>query len=520
MPILVIERGDDKGQKLTVEPGNTYVFGRDPKVCAIALTDTQCSRRHFQIDTHGPEIVLRDLESTNGTFLNDEQVGTATLKIGDKIQVGDTILSLLSDELQETAAGLVSKTLGGYQIQERVGRGGMGTVYRATQLSLNREVALKVLSPRLLKDETFIEKFKSEARSAGQLNHPNIVQVYDVGTDRQVHFFSMEFMDGGSLQDKVGKDGKLPWEEALDVLTQAARALIFAEKRGIVHRDVKPDNFMITQDGQVKLADLGLARRTGQDHAAEEGIYGTPHFISPEQAQGREVDHRGDLYSLGATAYRLLSGQTPFNGNNVSEIVHKQIHDEPEPLAKLSPDVPADVVDLVSRLMKKNPDDRPASASELLAELDAIRLKYHLKASGVGSGSKGVYVAVTVALVAVLAVAAFVFLKEPPPVRPNSGGGTTIVRVGTAETVIKIETDPELVAENAFFRVRNSEGPLGALADTWSTRKPEWLALADRYDELASEHAETKIVGQAEARAREIRDHIRGKEAEDRKSVV
>ncbi len=507
MPIVVVERGNDKGTEVTVDDGNVYVFGRDPKVAAITLSDSLASRRHFEIRADGGSYTLTDCNSTNGTFLNDEPVKSAPLKIGDKIQVGDTILSFLSDQRQETQQGLVGKTLGGYQILERVGRGGMGTVFKAVQLSLHREVAFKVLSSRLLKDSKFIEKFVSEARAAGQLNHPNVVQVYDVGTDRNIHFFSMEFMDGASLQDKIGKDGTLDWAETLDVLEHAARALAFAERKGIVHRDVKPDNLMLTSDGQVKLADLGLARHLEKGKTAqEEGIFGTPHFISPEQALGKEVDHRADLYSLGATAYRLLAGKTPFTGANVSEIIHKQIHEDPEPLNKLVPDCPEELVDLVHRLMKKNADERPESARALLTELEQIRLQYKMKAAGVGKGGKGIFIAVVIALLAVAAVVVIALRKDKrkPPVVITSGG-TTIV--GTQGPTYIEKDDPELDAKVAFQDLKIAED-FGRLKDTWKTHRTEWLALAKRYEQVGADHSGTQFAKTATDRAKEIKTLI------------
>ncbi len=516
MPIIVVERGDDKGKSLTLEAGRTYVFGRDPKATDFVLSDTMASRRHFSLEVVGGAIRIRDMESTNGTFLNDERIDEAEVKVGDKIQVGGTIFSCLSDQREETAQGLIGKSIGGYQILERIGRGGMGTVYKATQLSLNRTVAFKVLSSRLLKDDKFIVKFKSEAQAAGNLNHPNIVQVYDVGTDRNLHFFSMEFMDGGSIQDKIGKDGKLTFEEALDVFIQATRALIFAEKNGIVHRDVKPDNLMYTGDGQVKLLDLGLARRVGEETAVEgEGIFGTPHFISPEQAQGKPVDQRADLYSLGATIYRLLAGRTPFDGANVREIVQKQINAEPVPLRKLAPDIPEELAAVIGKLMKKNPDERYASAAALLEDLEKIRLRYHLKVHGVGGGGKGVFVALALAVAAVAGVAVFALTRDDNdrPLPPGPVGTAGLVpATGTQQPEVIIQKDRESLAMAAFFQIKADDAALGDPAKTWQTRSAEWKALLGRYRGVAKEYSDTEHGGQAGRRADDIEGILRAAE--------
>src|SRR5688572_10425450 len=298
MPVLLVERGNDKGLTLKIEPAKTYVVGRENDKAAFQLNDPMASRAHFQISSLNGTFRIRDMKSRNGTKLNDEKLppeGDAEVKIGDKIQVGETIFSFLSDEKEESAAGgLIGKTIGGYKLLQRVGRGGMGTVYKAEQMSLNRVVALKVLSAKLLSDPLFVEKFVAEAKAAGGLTHPNIVQVIDVGSDRGIYYFSMEFLDNGSVGDVATKEGKVPWARALEMMTDAARGLIFAEKRGIVHRDIKPDNLMLTSEGAVKIGDLGLAKKA-EDLGGEGGqIFGTPHFIAPEQAQGKPVDNRAD----------------------------------------------------------------------------------------------------------------------------------------------------------------------------------------------------------------------------------
>ena len=248
MPLLVVERGNDKGLTLRVEPAKSYVVGRDNPQAAVKLRDPMASRAHFVVTSLNGAWRVRDMKSRNGTLLNDEKLPPETekdLRIGDKIQVGETIFSFLSDEKEEVPGGLIGKTIGGYTLLERIGRGGMGTVYKAEQMSLKRVVALKVLSSKLLSDPVFVERFVQEARAAGGLNHPNIVQVFDVGSDRGVYYFSMELMEHGSVGDIVSKEGAVPWERALEMLTDASKGLIFAEKKGIIHRDIKPDNIMI-----------------------------------------------------------------------------------------------------------------------------------------------------------------------------------------------------------------------------------------------------------------------------------
>src|SRR5262249_31377205 len=203
--------------------------------------------------------------------------------------------------------------------------------------------------------------------------HANVVVVYDVGEENGAHYLSMEFMAGGSLEQKLAASGPLPWKAVLGVLSDAAGGLAYAESRGIVHRDIKPANLMYSGTGTVKIADLGLA--TTIDAEASEAVdgrrvYGTPHFVSPEQARGEAVDHRSDLYSLGATAYRLLSGKTPFEGATTREILRALQNEAPRPLKELVPGVPDELAEVVMRLMEKQPAARYPTAEALRRECE------------------------------------------------------------------------------------------------------------------------------------------------------
>jgi serine/threonine protein kinase len=527
VPILVVEKGSEKGATFTIEPGKAYVCGRDT-ASALALTDIMVSRRHFAIQESDRGFLIRDLKSRSGTFLNDERLQEPTLlRIGDKIQAGMTLLSFLSDGKEETPQGLVGKAVGGYKILDRIGRGGMGTVYKAIQLSLNREVALKVLSARLLKDEAFVDRFKYEARAAGQMNHPNIVQVYDVGTDAGLHFFSMEFMEGGSAQDVIGKDGRIPWEQALDMMIDAAKGLVFAERNDIVHRDIKPDNLMLTDDGSVKIGDLGLATRKaeGGDPNARGPIFGTPHFISPEQAQGMEVGHAADRYSLGATFYRILAGRNPFQGEQVQDIIRQQIQDDPTPLRELAPEVPAAVAGVIHRLMKKNPDERYASAAELVEELEAIRMTHHPAMRSGRGGKIGFLVG---AVVIVLAVVAFLVLggnrngngngngsgEPPPPIdRPTEVSSAPSVDPEAEEKTRRVE------AENALLRIKSAApGELteeNHAAATWD----EYLMalrekVVDAYPDTPAAEQATTLLEDLRTRREALAEAVRERERE------
>lgn len=273
---------------------------------------------------------------------------------------------------------LVGREIAGYRIEGRLGAGGMGVVYRARQIALDRPVALKFMKADAATSRDFIERFKREAQAAARLNHPNIVQVHDAGHDGDALFFSMECVEGETLADLLDRQGKIPPAKALRVVREVTRALAYAHTHGVVHRDIKPDNIMITRDGRVKLADLGLAKVT--DHAASDvsltlsgAVMGTPYYMSPEQTRDtRTVDGRSDIYSLGATFYRAVTGMPPFDGESPIEVMVK-IQKGPPPLAhEVNPEIPWIYGQLIARMMATNPADRFGSAADLLKSIEAI----------------------------------------------------------------------------------------------------------------------------------------------------
>lgn len=273
--------------------------------------------------------------------------------------------------------------LGNYRIQDQIGRGGMGTVYRAEHTTLGTHVAIKVLSPRFATDPAFVARFEREARAAAALSHPNIVRVFDAGDDDGLHYIVMEFVDGQTLADVLAVKGKLDVPRALLILKDIASALVHAHARQIIHRDITPGNIMITPDGQVKLADMGLAKQMGSQlptGATETGAtVGTPYYMSPEQVvDSKSVDPRTDLYSLGATFYHLVTGKRPFDGGSAYEIMRRVETEDPVPLHRLEPGIPRDVCRLVERLMVKNRQDRYRSAQELLEDVQRLEAGGHI----------------------------------------------------------------------------------------------------------------------------------------------
>ena len=267
---------------------------------------------------------------------------------------------------------LVGHTLGQYEILEVLGRGGMGAVYRARQSSLDRVCAVKVLPRAMAADASFLERFRREARGAAAISHPSVIQVFDVGEERGFHYIAMEFVDGEHLGQVVDREGPLKADAAVDVLKQVASALAAAHALGIVHRDIKPPNLMRTREGLVKVADFGLAKRSGMDIdvTAPGTRLGTPNYMPPEVAHGQPADARSDLYSLGATFYHLVCGTRPFDAKTANQVIHKLLREEPEPLGQVAPGCPPRLRRIIERLMAREPAERYQSAEELLEALE------------------------------------------------------------------------------------------------------------------------------------------------------
>jgi serine/threonine-protein kinase len=280
----------------------------------------------------------------------------------------------VSRELREVPEGIAR--IGGYEILERIGRGSMGVVYRAQQVSLEKEVALKVLPPRLSQDPLFVERFLREARAAGRLNHPNVVAALDAGQADGFHYFAMELVSGSSLKEIVEARGPIEEREALKVAFFVAKALRHAHEAGIIHRDVKPANVMVTSDGRVKLTDLGLARKVESEDCSltQHGkSVGTPYYMSPEQAvEERRVDARCDIYALGCTIYYALTGKPPYDAPTPSAILAKHVSAPiPDPRAVI-PAISEPAARLVMHMMAKRPEARPQSARDVVEVLRAI----------------------------------------------------------------------------------------------------------------------------------------------------
>ena len=268
----------------------------------------------------------------------------------------------------------IGKVLGGCKVIEKIAAGGMGVVYKAQQLNLNRLVAVKVLSKELSSDENFVRRFIEEARSAAQLNHGNLVHILDVGDYQGTFYFTMEYVDGVNLKKLLEEHPRLPVNRAMEIVLQVCFALQHAHKRGIIHRDIKPENIMITRDGTVKLADLGLAKKItlkgGEDLTQAGSILGTPFYMAPEQAKDfSHVDERSDIYSLGVTLFKTITGKVPFTGRTPIEIMMRVVEGNRSSLRDLCEDVEPEAERIVDRMMRVDPADRYQSVDELLQSI-------------------------------------------------------------------------------------------------------------------------------------------------------
>jgi serine/threonine protein kinase len=267
---------------------------------------------------------------------------------------------------------LTGVTLGDFQVESLIGQGGMGSVYLARQISLNRPVAIKVLKPDLIKNPNYLSRFEAEAWAAAKLNHPNVVHIYAFSSVNDIRFIAMEYVEGTNLRDYLRKKKRIELPLAISIIRQAAMAIGAAGELGLIHRDIKPENLLLKRNGLVKVADFGLCRDIESDrmHLTQPGMtMGTPLYMSPEQVQGHPIDHRSDLYSLGVTCYHMLAGSPPFKGESSLAIALKHVKDQPIDLSVHRPDLPVEFTRIVMKLMNKRPEDRYQTAGEMLRDL-------------------------------------------------------------------------------------------------------------------------------------------------------
>ncbi len=305
-----------------------------------------------------------------------QEMGLIPKPIGEILRERGCLTRDQAEELNETVGKVKQQfRIPGFKLLKRLGRGSMGTVYKARQLNLDRLVAIKVLASFLSENEAFVKRFLKEARVTGQLNHPSIVQGFDAGEHEGTYYFAMEYCPGPTLLTLLQRGGALDQDRAINIAMQMASGLQHAHARGLVHRDVKPDNIMIAQGGVAKLCDLGLAKDVSRGSGSTEkgATLGTPNYISPEQARGDEhVDIRSDIYSLGATLYHMVAGVPPFDGPNPTVIMVKHINDPPLPPRSRNREVDAALQPIIIKMMAKNPNDRYQTPAGLLRDLESL----------------------------------------------------------------------------------------------------------------------------------------------------
>jgi len=343
--------------------------------------------------------VSRSGSSSTGGF--DTMLGRHVVKIGlvtedeleqcrsliDEASNDDTLADLLLEQnfltqrqldriRRDFEASRSGKSIPGYQILKKLGSGAMATVFLAKQKSLQRLVAIKLLPKRFSEDPNYVSRFLSEGQAAAKLNHPNIVQAYDVNNHNGRHYFVMEYVEGNTVYDRIQEVKRLDEQEAIDILIQSSKALQHAHNQGFIHRDIKPKNLMLTEKGQVKVADLGLARGLDDAEAAKKEAgraYGTPYYISPEQIRGRiDIGPSADIYGLGATAYHMVTGHVPFTGKNPNEVMQRHLRTPLTPPDQANPNLSAGFCQVLEMMMEKDATDRYQSAGDLLEDLELI----------------------------------------------------------------------------------------------------------------------------------------------------
>lgn len=396
---LIVIAGPDQGTVFVIPDGSPFLIGRS-HATATQLSDPWVSRTHCRIDASRGMLRLTDVGSRRGTFVNGQRVFDCELRSGDAIRIGTTELRFQAESGESPAvrrsgpapppesiaeplplSGLVGKSVAHFSIRCNLATGATGIVFLAADLKQNRNVALKVLWPTTLHDEDHTQKFLSLMRSMAQLEHPNVVQVYEADKTGPYCWLSMELVEGENLQQVIRriKSGEiLDWRYAYRVAVQVARAIQAAHGRGIVHRNITPSNILVRVSDQfVKLGDFTLAKLLdgiGASHVSQGGeLNGDVFYMSPERTdQSREADARSDLYSLGATLYALLSGRPPCDGETLTEVIERIRYARPEDPAKFQSAIPESFAAIVLKLLEKQRADRYQAADELLADLERV----------------------------------------------------------------------------------------------------------------------------------------------------
>lgn len=267
---------------------------------------------------------------------------------------------------------MIGQSIGTYKIDRLIGQGSMGMVYHGIETSKQVEVAIKTMNQDGVEDDELLQRFQREARVANEIRHPNVAHVYESGDFRAAPYLVMEYIDGPTLAEMVKAKGPVPFARAVGFMKQAAEGLKAATSHGCLHRDIKPQNLMVNSKGQIKIVDFGIAKNDGGDSlkTAVGVVLGSPYYMSPEQSAAQKIDHRSDMYGLGATFYYILTGRPPFEGRNLVEVIQKRARNDLRPITQINPDVPKRVCDLVYKMMSPDPKDRYQDYDKLVKAMD------------------------------------------------------------------------------------------------------------------------------------------------------
>ncbi|HSE38992.1 MAG TPA: protein kinase, partial [Blastocatellia bacterium] len=392
--------------------------------------------------------------------------------ISSNDQAGDSIEAMAGDAAAQMLAdargsSFIGRNIGPYKIITEIGRGGMGNVFLAEDPRLNRRIALKLLPEEFAQNRDRLRRFQREARAVSALNHPNILTIHEVGQIDSLNFIVSEFIEGGTLRNRI-RSQRLSVREALGIAIQIASALAAAHKAGIVHRDVKPENVMLREDGILKVLDFGLAKLTQRQSTTTDtdaptavnlttdpgAMMGTVNYMSPEQARGLDVDERTDIFSLGVLTYEMITGQRPFEAETTSDVIVSLLTTEPAPIASFGTEVPADLERMVGRCLKKSPESRYQSAQELLDDLEHLRrdldsgVAVKLAESGERRGRAFIRRHLLLLIIAVSIASVFVYLLAYRAARAGTFGEIKSINAAVESIAVlplaNAGTDPEM----------------------------------------------------------------------------
>jgi serine/threonine protein kinase len=358
MPRLFCQAGKSIGQDYPIV--DNMILGR-MKDCAVIVDDDKASREHAKIYKEDGAFHVEDLNSSNGTYLNDIQIDKRRLNYGDKIRIGRTILAFLADPVQN----LEGQTVAGFKIEKNLGARGIGIVYRARQVKLARMVALKVLDKDFADDPVFVERFIEDARAAGKLRHTGVIQVFDVGNEGDLYYVCMEYVSGKTLRDTIKEEGAFALQRALETAKTIAEALKEAHDASVIHGELNPANIILTTEGMAKIAELGIPKNPDP---AKKDVYAL-NYLSPEEAMGLGITAQSDIYSFGISMYEMLNGSPPFVARSAEEIIEKHKTEAVPDLSETNRDIPNMVGLMIKKMCLKNLQNRYGSMNAVLEDI-------------------------------------------------------------------------------------------------------------------------------------------------------